>query len=334
MFFALTLFTSAALLFAVQPMFAKMVLPLLGGAPAVWNTCLVFYQATLLVGYLYAHLSLAWLGPRRQAMLHLVLLCLPWLVLPIGVAENWLPPANAFPVPWLWMLLSVSVGLPFLLVSATAPMLQAWFSRTGSPSSRDPYFLYAASNLGSLLALLGYPLLIESQWTLGEQAWGWTAGYGLLMLLIAGCAVLLWRCSPATQPPSAVAQEAFDTASHLASPAALAGAVAGSFQPVVGRNDLYFHGHCRHPVAVGATAGVVSAELCVGFRPASRLLPLCGMLQAQPYLIVAAAAVVGLACRFADATGVDWLASAWWRFSSPPWSATASLPRTGRRKVT
>jgi tetratricopeptide (TPR) repeat protein len=203
LFFALTLLTSAALLFAVQPMFAKMVLPLLGGAPAVWNTCLVFYQAALLVGYLYAHLSLAWLGPRRQAAVHLAFLCLPWLVLPIGVARNWLPPADAFPVFWLWMLLSVSVGLPFLAISATAPMLQAWFSRTGSQASRDPYFLYAASNLGSLLALLGYPLAIESHWTLGEQAWGWTAGYGLLMLLIAGCAVLLWR-SPVARRPSAV----------------------------------------------------------------------------------------------------------------------------------
>ena len=95
------------------------------------------------------------------------------------------------------MLLSVSVGLPFLVVSATAPMLQAWFSRTGGPAGRDPYFLYAASNLGSLLALLSYPLLIESQWTLSEQAMGWAAGYGLLMLLIAGCAVQLWRSPPA-----------------------------------------------------------------------------------------------------------------------------------------
>ena len=126
--FAGTLFLSAALLFSVQPMFAKMVLPLLGGAPAVWNTCLVFYQAALLAGYLYAHASLKWLGPRRQAVLHLALLCLPWLVLPIRVAHGWLPPAQALPIPWLWMLLSVSVGLPFLLVSASAPMLQAWVS--------------------------------------------------------------------------------------------------------------------------------------------------------------------------------------------------------------
>ena len=111
-----------------------------GRCPAVWNTCLVFYQAVLLLGYLYAHLSLKWLGPRRQAALHLLLLCLPWCVLPIGVAEGWLPPPDAFPVPWLWLLLSVPVGLPFLVVSATAPMLQAWFSRNRRSGRPRPLF--------------------------------------------------------------------------------------------------------------------------------------------------------------------------------------------------
>ena len=138
--FALTLFLSAALLFALEPMFAKMVLPLLGGAPAVWNSCLVFYQAALLAGYLYAHLSLKWLGPRRQAMLHLALLGLACIVLPIHIATGWLPPATTFPAPWLWMLLAVSLGLPFLAVSASAPMLQAWFARTRTTAGRDPYF--------------------------------------------------------------------------------------------------------------------------------------------------------------------------------------------------
>jgi len=156
--FALTLFLSAALLFTVQPMFAKMVLPRLGGAPAVWNACLVFYQAALLGGYLYAHLSLKWLGPRRQAILHMGLLALAWVSLPIRIVGGWLPPATTFPAPWLWMLLTVSLGLPFFVVSANAPMLQAWFARTHATRRRDPYFLYAASNLGSLLGLLGYPL--------------------------------------------------------------------------------------------------------------------------------------------------------------------------------
>lgn len=195
--FTAALFVSAILLFALQPMFAKMVLPLLGGAPAVWNTCLVFYQATLLGGYFYAHLSLKWLGPRRQAALHMVMLCLIWLVLPIHVAAGWIPPPDVSPIPWLWMLLLISIGLPFLFVSASAPMLQAWFARGDNQQARDPYFLYAASNLGSLLALLGYPLLIEVQLTLTEQTRCWTAGYGLLMAMVAGCAIRLWRSSPA-----------------------------------------------------------------------------------------------------------------------------------------
>jgi Flp pilus assembly protein TadD len=302
-FFAATLFLSAALLFAVEPMFAKMVLPLLGGAPAVWNTCLVFYQATLLAGYLYAHLSLTWLGVRRQAALHLVLLGLPWLVLPIGVAKGWLPPADAFPVPWLWMLLSVSVGLPFLVVSATAPLLQAWFSRTGSQSSRDPYFLYAASNLGSLLALLSYPLVIESHWTLSEQTWGWAVGYGLLTLLIAGCAVLLWRLSPVAQSPSAVQtagrgrrrlgnrQEPVDTrptwrrrlywlALSLVPSSLLLGVTTFISTDIAAIPLLWVL-----PLALY----LLSFVFVFARRP---ILPLFWMLRAQPYLIVAAAAVL------------------------------------------
>src|SRR5215510_2264199 len=111
--YAATIFVSATLLFVVQPMFARMVLPLLGGSPGVWNTALVFYQATLLAGYAYAHASTRWLGVRRQAAVHLALLWLPLLVLPIGVPAGWIPPAETNPVPWLLGLLSVSVGLPF-----------------------------------------------------------------------------------------------------------------------------------------------------------------------------------------------------------------------------
>jgi len=193
MLFALTLFVSAMLLFVVQPMFAKMVLPRLGGTPAVWNTCMVFYQAVLLAGYVYAHVTTRWLGARRQAAMHLAVLCLPWVVLPIGVAGAWNPPAEASPVAWLLILLAVSVGLPFFVVSASAPMLQAWFANTGHPAAKDPYFLYAASNLGSMIALLGYPVLVEPSLPLAGQGLVWAAGYGLLMLLTLGCAVLLWR---------------------------------------------------------------------------------------------------------------------------------------------
>jgi hypothetical protein len=191
--YAITLLVSATLLFLVQPMFAKLALPLLGGTPNVWNTCMVFYQAALLAGYLYAHLSTRLLGTRRQAALHLALLCVPWVVLPIGIHSGWVPPAEANPVPWLLMLLTASVGLPFVVVAASAPMLQAWFADTRHPAANDPYFLYAASNLGSMISLVAYPTLVEPNLTLAGQTLVWTAGFGLLMLLTLGCAVLLWR---------------------------------------------------------------------------------------------------------------------------------------------
>jgi len=191
--FALTLLVSATLLFLVQPMFAKMVLPRLGGTPAVWNTCMVFYQAALLGGYLYAHFATRWLGTRRQAAAHLVLLCLPWLVLPVGIAAHWQAPAGENPIPWLLLVMTACVGLPFFVVSASAPMLQAWFADTGHPAGRDPYFLYAASNLGSMAALLGYPLLVEPYLPLAGQSWWWSLGYGALMALTLACALVLWR---------------------------------------------------------------------------------------------------------------------------------------------
>jgi hypothetical protein len=191
--YAATIFVSATLLFVVQPMFARMVLPLLGGSPGVWNTALVFYQATLLAGYAYAHASTRWLAVRRQAAVHLALLWLPLLVLPIGVPAGWTPPAETNPIPWLLGLLSVSVGLPFFLVSTSSPMLQKWFSATGHPIADDPYALYVASNVGSLLAILLYPAVIEPHLTLEQQGRWWAAGYGLLMVLTLACAWVLWR---------------------------------------------------------------------------------------------------------------------------------------------
>lgn len=192
-FFAVTLFVSSALLFWVQPMFAKMVLPMLGGTPGVWNTCMVFFQGSLLAGYIYAHAATAWLGVRRQAALHVGLLLLPLSTLPIAVSMGWSPPVEENPIPWLLALLLVSVGLPFFVISASAPMLQKWFASTGHPAAKDPYFLYRASNLGSMLGLLAYPALLEPTLQLAEQSWLWSWGYGLLILLTLGCAVILWR---------------------------------------------------------------------------------------------------------------------------------------------
>jgi len=187
------MFLSALLLFMVQPMFAKMALPLLGGSPAVWNTAMVFYQAMLLGGYIYAHVATRWLGARRQAAIHLLVLLLPLVALPIGIPSGWLPPTQTNPAPWLLALLLVAVGLPFFVVSASSPMLQTWFASTRHRAAADPYFLYAASNIGSILALLVYPTLIEPTLGLEIQSWIWAGGYLVLALMTALCAIALWR---------------------------------------------------------------------------------------------------------------------------------------------
>jgi hypothetical protein len=202
--FTLTMFLSATLLFMVQPLFARMVLPLLGGSPSVWNTAMVFFQVVLLAGYLYAHVSTRWLGVRRQALVHVAVVLAPLLVLPIAIPGGWSPPAEGNPVLWLLALLLVAVGLPFFAVSATSPLLQAWFARTGHKQAADPYFLYAASNTGSMLALLSYPLLIEWHLHLSEQRWLWAAGYIMLTALMLACVVITRR----TVGHAAVAQAA------------------------------------------------------------------------------------------------------------------------------
>ncbi|HEV8675654.1 MAG TPA: fused MFS/spermidine synthase [Methylomirabilota bacterium] len=200
-----TIFLSATLLFLVQPMFARMVLPLLGGAPAVWNTAMVFYQAVLLAGYAYAHLTTARLGVRRQVALHLGVLLLPLLVLPIAVPRGWTPPSHDNPIPWLLALMLVAVGLPFFVISTSTPLLQKWLTVTGHRAAVDPYFLYAASNLGSMLALLSYPVLVEPYLRLPDQSRLWAAGYLLLVALAIGCAACVWRAPAAVPAPLATA---------------------------------------------------------------------------------------------------------------------------------
>jgi len=188
--FGAAILVSSWLLFLVQPMFAKMVLPRLGGTPAVWNTCIVFFQATLLVGYLYAHLTTRWLGVRRQAVVHLGVLLLPLIVLPIAVTGE-PPPATGTPVWWLLGVLAVSVGLPFFVVSTTSPLLQRWFSAMPHRAAKDPYFLYSSSNFASLLALLSYPAIVEPSLRLAEQSRMWTWAYALFVGLVGACAVSL-----------------------------------------------------------------------------------------------------------------------------------------------
>lgn len=189
--YAITMFGSAALLFVVQPMVAKLLLPHLGGSSAVWTTCMLFFQAALLAGYGYAHLGARFLSPRRQAMVHLPLMLLAFVSLPIALPELGLD-ASQTPVAWLLVALVAAVGLPFFVVSTSAPLLQHWFAHTGHETADDPYHLYAASNLGSMTALLGYPFVIEPFLGVHTQTVVWTGIYGLLVLATAGCAKQIW----------------------------------------------------------------------------------------------------------------------------------------------
>ena len=196
--FVATIFLGSFLLFLVQPMIARMVLPRLGGAPAVWNSAMLVYQALLLAGYGYAH----WLGhfvPRRQAILHLCAFALAGLTLPIGLVAL-TPSPTANPFLWVPALLLGSVGPLFFVVSAQAPLTQRWYAAT---QGRDPYPLYAASNLGSFGGLIAYPLIVEPWLPLTSQRWLWSVGYGLLALAVAFCALPL-----SNERPSPIARSA------------------------------------------------------------------------------------------------------------------------------
>ena len=204
--YALTLFCSASLLFIIEPMAGKMMLPLLGGTPAVWNTCMVFYQAVLLIGYAYAHWTILWLGPRSQARLQLAILLLPFASIIVNGLfysgmlapnENLILGNESNPIPALLLVLTLSIGLPMFVVCTSAPLLQRWFSSTNHPAARDPYFLYGASNLGSMLALIGYPLVIEPNLTLWGQQVLCVSLFTLLAGLVTLCAVLMWNSESA-----------------------------------------------------------------------------------------------------------------------------------------
>ncbi|OYU87004.1 MAG: hypothetical protein CFE29_26860 [Bradyrhizobiaceae bacterium PARB1] len=190
------IFVSALLLFSVQPLFTKMVLPRLGGSPAVWSVAMVFFQSLLLGGYAYAHFLMQLRNRAIPVAVHLVMLIAALLTLPLAIANGWGEPPDSGYAFWLLGLFAVSIGLPFFALAANNPMLQAWFVRTGHPDGRDPYFLYASSNIGSFLALLSYPVLLEPMFSLRTQNMIWTSGYGALIVLIAGCGFLLLR-SPA-----------------------------------------------------------------------------------------------------------------------------------------
>ncbi len=210
--FALTLFVSAFLLFMVQPIIGKLILPNLGGTPQVWNTCMVFFQAALLAGYAYTHTVSSRLNTRRQLMIHGLLLFVPLVVLFILFAEpfsvkDFRPTPGANPIPDTLFYLMKMVGLPFFVVATTAPLLQKWFTATGHPASKDPYFLYGASNLGSMLALLAYPFVIEPYLRLPTQSLVWSYSYVLLLVMVLLCAYLVWQSMPAMRLAVAPAVE-------------------------------------------------------------------------------------------------------------------------------
>lgn len=197
--YLLTLSVTAALLFLVEPLVAKALLPTLGGGPVVWTTCAAFFQVALLFGYTYAHVALRRLPVAGQALVHLPLLGLAWLTLPLGDTGGWAAPSEHQGL-WLFGRLALLVGLPFVLLSASAPLLQRWLASSGHQRGGDPYFLYAASNLGSLLALLSYPLLVEPALGLARQRHLWSWGFGAAVVLFVACAAAVVRARSAASP--------------------------------------------------------------------------------------------------------------------------------------
>jgi spermidine synthase len=203
--FSLTLFLSSALLFIVEPMVAKMALPSLGGTPAVWTVCMVFYQGLLLAGYAYAHELAKRLRPRRTALLHLALASLTLLVLPIHLPRVIGPATSDAPVASLLTLLAAGVGLPFLVLATYSSTLQTWYASATHGPGKEPYVLYSASNLGSLLGLFSYPVIIERYFGLAAQSRLWHWGYLGLVVLTFFCALTLWvvpEVKPAAESPA------------------------------------------------------------------------------------------------------------------------------------
>ena len=195
MLFAAAVFVSAGLVFLVEPMVAQLLLPRLGGSPAVWNTSLAFFQLALLLGYAYAHALQRIASVRRQVVVHVVVLLVAALALPLRAPDVFGQASTGHPIIWLLEVLTLAVGAPFAALSATAPLLQAWFARMEGEGegARSPYVLYAASNLGSMIALLAYPFVVQPLMGLSHQTVAWSAGYGLFVVVVLGLGVLLWK---------------------------------------------------------------------------------------------------------------------------------------------
>jgi hypothetical protein len=198
--YAAAIFVSAFLLFQVQPLVSKAILPWFGGSPAVWTTCMLFFQSLLFAGYAYAHFSQRWFGPRQQAMIHLAIILVALCALRVLPAASWQPENVSDPVGPILLMLAATVGLPYFALSSTGPLLQAWFVR--SFPGRTPYRLYSLSNFGSLLALVSYPFFFERRFDLGQQASFWSSGFGIYAALCGITAVSLWMLHRAETRPS------------------------------------------------------------------------------------------------------------------------------------
>jgi len=203
--YAVTIFLSAFLLFQIEPIIAKIIVPWFGGSAAVWTTCLLFFQLVLLGGYLYAHGTIRYLQPKMQARLHLALLAVSLLALHVLPRDSWKPTGAEEPTRAILWLLLATIGLPYLLLSTTGPLLQAWYAARppagAGQAAAFPYRLYALSNFGSLLALLSYPILVEPALTIKQQALVWSAGYALFIVL---CGVAAWRSQSGVRPAAEV----------------------------------------------------------------------------------------------------------------------------------
>ena len=195
--YALTIFTSAFLLFLVQPIMAKQILPWFGGSAAVWTTCLMFFQLVLLAGYAYADWTVRFLKPRPQVILHVALIIVSLISLPIIAGGNWKPGGEEDPTWLILGLLAATIGLPYFLLSTTGPLLQAWFARS-FPNASNVYRLFALSNGASLIALVAYPFVVEPYISTHEQSISWSFGYGLFAVLCAGSALFSLRASAQT----------------------------------------------------------------------------------------------------------------------------------------
>jgi len=239
--YALTIFTSAFLLFLVQPVMAKQILPWFGGSAAVWTTCLVFFQFLLLAGYAYSDWTTRKLKPRRQAIVHVVLLVASLASLPIIPDAGWKPAGDDDPTWRILGLLTLTIGLPYFLLSTTGPLVQAWFART-FPSG-TVYRLFALSNFGSLLALIAYPFAVEPWIATAHQSWGWSAGYVLFVALCAASAIFAARTAHVPAPAASGAANAGPAPAPLDYGSWLLLSAMGSFMLLAVTN------HITHDVA-------------------------------------------------------------------------------------